>query len=103
MVSSSMKFKFIHKMSVIHEKFLVFFNLLRGPDKTPLGAGSCPQVVHPCYIGSSLVIKIHSLLYVFLDFVPLSLVAALSIFFIMGVAVSIACYIRFKKRVSSMS
>jgi len=35
-----MKFKFIHKISVIQETFLVFFNLLQGPDKTPSGAGS---------------------------------------------------------------
>jgi len=38
-----MKFKFIHKISVIQEKFLVFFNLLRGQDKTLSGAGSGPQ------------------------------------------------------------
>ena len=36
-VNISVKFKFIHKISIIHEKFLVFFNLLRGPDITPLG------------------------------------------------------------------
>jgi len=29
-----MKFKFIHKISVIQEKFLVYFNLLRGSDIT---------------------------------------------------------------------
>ena len=29
-----MKVKFIHKITVIQEKFLVFFNLLRGPDVT---------------------------------------------------------------------
>jgi len=29
-----MKFKFIHKISVIQEKFLEFFNLLQGPDIT---------------------------------------------------------------------
>ena len=45
-----MKFKFIHKISVIPEKFLIFFNLLRGPDKTNSGAGSSPRVVHPCFI-----------------------------------------------------
>ena len=37
-VKSSMKFTFIHKISVIREKFLVFFNLLRGPDRTCSGA-----------------------------------------------------------------
>src|SRR6218665_2665063 len=39
----SIKFKFIHKISVIHKKFPVFFNLLRGPDKTRSGAGSGPR------------------------------------------------------------
>jgi len=44
-----MKFKFIHKISTIQEKFLVFYNLLRGPDITRSGAGSGsgPQVVYP--------------------------------------------------------
>src|SRR6218665_2152199 len=32
-----MKFKFIQKISIIQEKFLVFFILLRGPDMTPSG------------------------------------------------------------------
>ena len=32
-----MEFKSIHKISIIQEKFLVFFNLLRGPDVTPSG------------------------------------------------------------------
>src|SRR6218665_993483 len=48
-VSSSMKFKFIHKISVILEKFLVFFNLLwgrikllQGPDP---GRGLCIPVL----------------------------------------------------------
>src|SRR6218665_1090777 len=33
-VNSSMKFRFIHKVFVIQEKFLVFLNLLKGPDIT---------------------------------------------------------------------
>jgi len=45
-VSSSMNFKFIHKILVIQEKFLAFFNLLRGPDITRPGAGFGPRVVH---------------------------------------------------------
>ena len=44
-----MKFKSIHKISVIQETFLVFFNLRRGPDKTPSGAGPGPRVLHPWY------------------------------------------------------
>jgi len=39
-VNSSMKFKFIHKISVIQNKFLIFFNLLRGPDIRRSGAGA---------------------------------------------------------------
>jgi len=35
-----MKFKLIHKISVIQEKSLVFFNLLRGPGLIRSGAGS---------------------------------------------------------------
>jgi len=31
-VDSSMKFNFFHKMSVTQKKFLLLFNLLRGPD-----------------------------------------------------------------------
>jgi len=42
-VNSSVKFKFIHNISVIQETFFRFFNLLRGPDKTPWGTGSGPQ------------------------------------------------------------
>ena|SRR6218665_2616502 len=38
-----MKFKFIHKISVIWKNFLVFFNLIRGPDITRLGL----RVAHP--------------------------------------------------------
>jgi len=49
-VNSSTKFTFIHKSSVIQELFLVFYNLLRGPDITCSGAGSGPRVMHPCYI-----------------------------------------------------
>ena len=37
-----MMFKFVNKIFVIQETFL-FFNLLRGPDKTPSGAGSGPR------------------------------------------------------------
>jgi len=40
-----MKFKFIHKISVIQEKFLVFVNLLQGQYITRSGAGSGPWVV----------------------------------------------------------
>jgi len=47
-VNSSMKSKFIHKIFVIQEMCLVFFNLLRGPDITHSGARSGPRVVHPC-------------------------------------------------------
>src|SRR6218665_1298089 len=43
-VNSSMKFKFIHKIFVIHEQFLVFFNLLRGPALKLSGTGSGPRV-----------------------------------------------------------
>jgi len=45
-----MKFKLIHKISIIQEEFLVFYNLLRGLDITRSGAESGPQVVHPWYI-----------------------------------------------------
>src|SRR6218665_849020 len=41
-VSISMKFKFIHKIAIIQEKFRILFNLLRGPDMTRSGAGSGP-------------------------------------------------------------
>jgi len=44
-----MKFKFIHKISVIQEKFLVFYNLLREPDIACSGAdpasGLCISVL----------------------------------------------------------
>ena len=46
-VNSSMKFKFIHKIFLIQEKFLVYFKLLRWPDITRLGAGFGPRVVYP--------------------------------------------------------
>jgi len=46
-VSSSMKFKFM-----TGRQFLVFFNLLRGPDKTRSGAGSGPRVAHPWLRGN---------------------------------------------------
>ena len=49
-VNSSIKFKFIHKISIIHEKFHVLLNLLRWPDLIPSGAGSGLRVVHPCHI-----------------------------------------------------
>jgi len=39
-VNSSIKFKFIRKISVVQKKFLAFFELLRGPDIARLGAGS---------------------------------------------------------------
>jgi len=35
-VNSSVKFKFIPKVSIIHEKFLALLNLLRDPDVTCL-------------------------------------------------------------------
>jgi len=38
-----MKFKFIHKIFVIQKRFLVSFNLLRGPDITRSGARSGPR------------------------------------------------------------
>jgi len=49
-VNSSMKFKFIHKIFVIQEKFLVFFNLLRRPDRMRSGLDPAhgPRVVHLC-------------------------------------------------------
>jgi len=49
-----MKFKFIHKISVIQEKFLIFFNLLRGPDITRSGPDPAHglQIVHPCLMGN---------------------------------------------------
>jgi len=37
-VNISMKFKFFHKIVIIHEKFLVLFNLL--PDVTHSGSGA---------------------------------------------------------------
>jgi len=51
-VNSSMKFKFIHEISVIQEKFLVLLICcMRGPDKTRPGADPArePRVVHPCH------------------------------------------------------
>src|SRR6218665_2263322 len=51
-----MKFKFIHKISVIQEKFRVLFNLLRGPDTSPSGAGSgsraagCASLVYSLFL-----------------------------------------------------
>jgi len=51
-VNSSMKFKFIHKISIIQEMFLVFFNLLRRPDITHLGrmrasgCASLSEIIH---------------------------------------------------------
>ena len=41
-VNRSMKFEFIHKISVIQQKFLALYKLLRGPDKTCLGWGLDP-------------------------------------------------------------
>ena len=46
LLTGSMKFKFIHKISVIQERLLVFFNLLRGLYITCFGAGL--HVVPPC-------------------------------------------------------
>jgi len=53
-LNSSMKFKFIHKIAVIHETFLVLSNLLQEPEIIRSGAGSGPWVVHPCIKTSSL-------------------------------------------------
>src|SRR6218665_2464330 len=39
----SRKFKFFHKIDVIHEKFLVLLKLSRGPDKTRSRVGSGPR------------------------------------------------------------
>ena len=51
-IISSMKFKIIHKISVIQEKFLVFLNLLRGQDITRSGPdparGLSIPAVHLC-------------------------------------------------------
>jgi len=41
--NSSMKFKFIHKISIIRETFLVSFNLPQGPNRTP-----CDMLILPC-------------------------------------------------------
>jgi len=49
-VNCLMKFKFIHQALSFRRSVLSFFNLLRGPDITILGAGSGPRVVHPCCI-----------------------------------------------------
>src|SRR6218665_3235463 len=53
-VDNSMKFKFLHKISVIQEMFHVFFNLLRGPVSLQHVRGPYtargPRVVHPCDI-----------------------------------------------------
>jgi len=38
-VKISMKLKFFNKIAVIHQKFLVLFNLLRGPDITSSDPG----------------------------------------------------------------
>ena|SRR6218665_1290393 len=42
-----MKFKLDHKISVIQERFFVFFTLLPGPDITRSGSCSDPRFVHP--------------------------------------------------------
>jgi len=47
-VNSSMKSKFIHKISVIQEKFLVFVNLLWGPDVTRSGGWIRPVGCRLC-------------------------------------------------------
>jgi len=46
-VDWSMKFKFFHKISVIQKRFLLLFNLLRGPNITRSVAGSGLLVVQP--------------------------------------------------------
>src|SRR6218665_1585428 len=56
-VDSSMKFKFLHKISVIQVMFHVFFNLLRGPITLhtvggriqPAGRGLCIPVIYDNY------------------------------------------------------
>src|SRR6218665_2258361 len=56
-VDSSMKFKFLHKISVIQEMFHVFFNLFRGPVSlqhvrgpyTARGRGLCIPVIFDNY------------------------------------------------------
>ena len=47
-VDSSIKFTFFHKISISQKMFLLHFNLLRGPDIIPTGAGSGLRVVDPC-------------------------------------------------------
>jgi len=50
-----MKFKYVHKIVVIHKKLLLLFNLLRGPDITHSEAGSGPLIVHPCCINKDVI------------------------------------------------
>src|SRR6218665_1822748 len=58
-LTSSMKFKFLHKIAVIQKKFLLLFNLMRGPDITHCGgrirsAGSASlfYIFCPLYVRS---------------------------------------------------
>jgi len=56
-----MKLKFIHKIYVIQEKFLLFFNLLRGPDirrSGPDPAAGCHPWCTKC-LSCSLRIAMH--------------------------------------------
>ena len=41
-----MKFKFIPKISVVLEKFLITSNMLRGPDIIRSGARSCTSLIY---------------------------------------------------------
>jgi len=43
-----MKCKFINKIAVIHEKFIILFNLLRGPDITRSRSG--PQAASCAFL-----------------------------------------------------
>jgi len=46
-VTSSMKFKFFHKIAIIQDKFFVLFNLLQGPDIThSAGYAALNQIMH---------------------------------------------------------
>ena len=49
-MSGSVNFKFISKIALIHEKFLVLFILPRGPDKTrPRADSDCGQCIPVIY------------------------------------------------------
>jgi len=49
-VNSSMKFKFVHKISIIQKKLLVFLNFFEGRIKHIWGPARGPRIVHPWYI-----------------------------------------------------